>query len=77
MSITRVLFVKQRGFPRRWSAVRSLGRLAVGFITQEHEHGPHGTSEFRYRAALLPDRDLGLFATLRSAKQALTNALDA
>ena len=72
-----MLFVKQRGFPRRWSVVRSLDGPAVGFITQEHERGPHGTSEFRYRAALLPNRDLGLFATLRRAKQALTEALNA
>ncbi len=75
--VNRVFFVRERGFPRRWSAVRPVDRLAVGLITQEHERSTQGKSVFLYRAALLPDHDLGLFATLRGAKQALTDVLDA
>ena len=76
MAVNQLLFLREAGFPRRWSAVRRLGRDRIGIITQEHERSPQGKSVFRYRAAL-PDRDLGLFATLRGAKQALTAALDA
>jgi hypothetical protein len=72
----RLVFVRKSGFPRRWSAVRLPGRTEVGVITQEHERDSQGKSVFRYRAALLPNRDLGLFLTLRRAKQALTEALD-
>ncbi len=73
--MNELLFARQQGHPRRWSAVRRADRLAVGSITQEHARSPRGKSVFRYRAAVLPDRDLGLFATLRGAKQALTEAL--
>jgi hypothetical protein len=77
MSVDRVLFVREPGFPRRWSAVRSPDRRAVGLVTQDHERSKQGKSVFRYRAVLLPERDLGLFATLRGAKQALKDALEA
>jgi hypothetical protein len=77
MTAGRLLFVRQKGFPRRWLAIRRLGRDHVGVITQEHARDGGGKSLFRYRVALLPDRDLGLVATLRLAKQALTDALDA
>jgi hypothetical protein len=46
-------------------------------ITQEHERNEQGKSVFRYRVAMLPRQDLGLFTTLRAAKQALTEALQA
>jgi hypothetical protein len=71
-----LFFTKEDGFPRRWSAVRRDGRKEAGVITQEHARDERGKSVFRYRAALA-ERDLGLFATLRGAKQALTAALDA
>jgi hypothetical protein len=77
MIASELLFVRHQGHPRRWSAVRRPDRRTVGSITQEHERSPQGKSVFRYRAAMLPDRDLGLFATLRGAKRALTAALDA
>jgi hypothetical protein len=75
MVVRRLVFVRKGGFPRRWSAVRPLALHEVGIITQEHERDSQGKSVFRYRAVLL-HRDLGLFSTLRGAKQALTEALD-
>ena len=75
--VNDLFFIREDGFPRRWSAVRRIGRNKVALITQEHERSRQGKSVFRYRAALLPDRDLGVFATLRLAKQAVTEALDA
>jgi hypothetical protein len=77
MSVDRLLFVREPGFPRRWSAVQSPDRRAVGMVTQEHERSKQGKSVFRYRATLFPDGDLGVFATLRGAKQALKDALEA
>jgi hypothetical protein len=76
MGARRLVFIRKDGFPRRWSAVQGLDRNEVGVITQEYERNSQGKSVFRYRAARLPDRDLGLFATLRGAKQALKEALD-
>jgi hypothetical protein len=73
--VSKLIFIREHGFPRRWSAVQSARRTNVGLITQDHERNEEGKSVFRYRAVLLPDRQLGLFATLRDAKQALTKAL--
>jgi hypothetical protein len=75
MVARRLVFVRKSGFPRRWSAFRLPGRNQVGVIAQEHERDSKGKSVFRYRAVLLPDRELGLFTTLRRAKQAFTEAL--
>jgi hypothetical protein len=67
-------FIRQAGFPRRWSAVRDAAEVAL--ITQEHALNRQGKSVFRYRA-MRAGRELGLFTTLRQAKQAVTAALDA
>jgi hypothetical protein len=75
--VNELVFIREDGFPRRWSAVRRTGRDRIGIITQEHERNGHGKSVFRYRAALLPHKDLGLFTTLRHAKRAVTEALAA
>jgi hypothetical protein len=75
--VSELIFIREDGFPRRWSAVQSIGRANVGLITQDHERNQQGKSVFRYRAVLLPGHQLGLFATLRDAKQALTKALKA
>ena len=72
---SKLAFVKEDGFPRCWSAIRRIGGTTVAVIIQEHERSNHGKSVFRYRATLLPDRQLGLFTTLRRAKQAITDAL--
>lgn len=74
ITVKGLVFVREPGFPRRWRAVRRLGRNPVGIIAQEHER-EGGRSVFRYRAMLFPDRPLGLFATLRGAKQAVTEAI--
>ena len=72
-----VLFVRQGGFPRRWAALQTAGGRTLGIISQEHEGDNEGKSVFSYRAVLLPSPDLGLFATLKGAKQAIRAALDA
>ena len=73
----QVVFVREAGFPRRWRAVGRIGRSDMAIVTQEHARNGQGKSVFRYRAALLPDRQIGLFTTLRGAKRAITEALDA
>ncbi len=73
--VSGLVFIRQKGFPRRWSALTQINRSHVGLITQEHERNEQGESVFRYRAEMLPQPDLGLFTTLRAAKQALTEAL--
>ena len=73
--VEQLVFIRQHGFPRRWSAIRGAGGAAVGFIDQAHEQNRQGRSVFRYRAAVLPYRPLGLFTTLRDAKQAIKEAL--
>jgi len=75
--VRNLMFAREDGFPRRWSAVQAIGPSKIGLITQEHERNERGKSVFRYRATLLPDRELGLFGVLRDAKQAITEALDA
>ena len=73
--VNQFVFIRESGFPRRWSALRRISRNNVAVVVQEHERDARGKSVFRYRAALRPDRQLGSFTTLRQAKQAIREAL--
>lgn len=70
-----LVFVREQGFPRRWSAIWRRSQLIVGIITQEHQRNGQGKSAFLYRAAAPSYPELGLFTRLRDAKRALTEAL--
>jgi hypothetical protein len=74
--VGHLVFIKQSGFPRRWLALPRGGQSNVAVVVQEHDRDGRGKSVFRYRAALLRGRQLGLFTTLRQAKQAIREALD-